>query len=280
MSDTCKIPYYVSGIFLQYMGNGSLFGQIEGLYPVYNTNIRGIGIALKGRVQVLTEIVGHGSEDNENMHLPKLVELSLPNEPRGNTLLSGRASFAFVKTVEGPVEAGSIDVEYSTIESHPTGDGQPAPSGSYNPWRFKINSVSIVPLTCQTPQHVPVTMGPVPGSAFHGPGSKAQATSFNITLTNCPAGFNTIQYKLHPLTPIISQDQSVIAVTGGATGVGLQLLDAPDHPVPLDQLVSVPRYTPGSSTVDIPLQAAYYQTAPAITSGDANAAVEFSITYH
>jgi major type 1 subunit fimbrin (pilin) len=123
-------------------------------------------------------------------------------------------------------------------------------------------------------------MGTVSGSAFHGPGTAAPAKAFSITLQNCPAGFSTIQYTIHPTNPILDPINAVIGLLqGGATGVGLQLLDGQNNPVPLNRAVTVPGYTPGSSTVDIPLQAAYYQTAPAITSGRADAAVDFTITY-
>jgi major type 1 subunit fimbrin (pilin) len=258
---------------LTYVGIGSwLPGITVDNYPVFSTNLAGIGIAFSGRVWVNNNFSGW----NENQNLPILASLGRAYVAQSPAPVGTVVSYTLVKTVNGPVQTGVIPSDYSKVQFGPAEYRTLEPAGgSWSPQFLELSPIAIVEPSCQV-QDMTVHMGSVSGSEFHGQGSVAGTQAFNITLTDCPAGYNTIQYTLHPLTAIIDREQSVIALqAGGASGVGLQLQND-QGPVPFDQAISFP-YTSG--TLSIPLKAAYYQTAPAITSGEAKAAVEFSITY-
>jgi type 1 fimbria pilin len=138
-------------------------------------------------------------------------------------------------------------------------------------------AATVIVSACQTAD-VNVDMGPVPTSRFAGVGTKSNVKSFSINGINCPGGINSITYRLDPVTPIADASNSVIALdAGGASGVGLQLMDSFGNPVPLQQEIAT-TYVSGNGSFSIPLQAAYYQTGK-ISPGVANAAVSFTMTY-
>lgn len=128
-------------------------------------------------------------------------------------------------------------------------------------------------------------MGQHKTSEFTGTGKSTKSVNFNINLDNCPGGLgNTgpaIQYRLDPTSAVLVSSQSVVAVaSGGATGLGLQLLDGNGVALPLSTYKAFNGYsgaTGGSYT--IPLQARYYQTAAAVTPGPANAAITLTMLY-
>ena len=129
--------------------------------------------------------------------------------------------------------------------------------------------------TISTPSVV-VDLGRHPSSAFAGIGSTTAARSFSIELRNCPAA---IQYAIEPVTTIIgAAGNSVVTLNPGSTaqGIGVQLLNNAGNPMALWSPVQAS--TSGGSYT-IPLQGRFYQTAPTVSPGSANAGMTFTITY-
>ncbi|ULU25079.1 hypothetical protein DYST_02002 [Dyella terrae] len=101
---------------------------------------------------------------------------------------------------------------------------------------------------CTTPD-VPVTLKPMPVSSFAGIGSTGEATRFVIAVNGCPPGLNSIQYSLNAASgvSVLDAQSGVIGLgnSSSATGVGLQISDANNHPVELGALVAATGYNSG-----------------------------------
>ncbi|MDY4309722.1 fimbrial protein [Pseudomonas putida] len=77
----------------------------------------------------------------------------------------------------------------------------------------------------------------------------------------------------------IDVDKGVFSLSSGsgATGIGIQVLHADGRPFRLEEEVAVMPLSPGDLTLNF--QARYYQTAPTVTPGEANGALNFTVTY-
>ncbi len=143
------------------------------------------------------------------------------------------------------------------------------------------NDIAVKAAACTTPD-VTIPLGDHLQSEFTGVNSFSSSTSFNIALTNCPAGMKSVTYRIDPTTTVLNASKSVVALDGSstATGVGVQLLDGTGAVFPLSTVKTFSGYvtsTGGSYT--IPLRARYYQTAAAITPGPANTSMTVTMQY-
>ncbi len=144
-------------------------------------------------------------------------------------------------------------------------------------------SVKTLALACVTPDVV-VPMGKHMNSEMTGPGTFTQATGFSLNLNDCPAGMDSIEYQIDPVTAVVNSGNSVVALDGSstATGIGLQLLDSTGTAaLPLSTPMTVNGYNPGTGgSYSIPLKARYYQTGSSVGAGKANTSVTFTMTYN
>jgi major type 1 subunit fimbrin (pilin) len=147
---------------------------------------------------------------------------------------------------------------------------------------FTVTAATITSLSCTTP-NVTVPMGTHKTTELSGVGTYTASTNFNISLNNCPAGMNSIQYYISPSTTIVNSANSVVALnsgSGAATGIGLQLLNGSGTPFPLNTAATFSGYsTSAGGSYTIPMQARYYQTAATVTAGTANATMTLYMTY-
>lgn len=152
--------------------------------------------------------------------------------------------------------------------------------GSRDVWSLRLgNPITVTTPSCSTAD-VAVAMGSYRRSDLSGIGSTTGQVSFAINL-DCPAGVNRIRYRVDPLTPVINASQSVVALDSGsgATGIGLQLLNASGSgPLPLSAFQSFGGNA-GAGTYSIPLRARYYQTGAMVGGGRANASMAFTLSY-
>ncbi|WP_334042409.1 fimbrial protein [Burkholderia ambifaria] len=142
-------------------------------------------------------------------------------------------------------------------------------------------SVRAINGTCTVPDTV-VLLPPVSHARFSGVGSAAGSTAFNVTLNNCPAGFNRIGYGLHPLNGALSGFPGTLqpAPESTAAGIGIQLTDASGTAPPFDISMPLTNYnkdTGGSYVVQ--LRAAYLQTAASIRPGSITARMQVLLDY-
>jgi major type 1 subunit fimbrin (pilin) len=144
-----------------------------------------------------------------------------------------------------------------------------------------VGTTTIAPRSCTTAD-VTVDLGSHKSSEFTGVGSTTAPVNVNIALNACPAGMNSVQYRIDPVTTVIDRTQSIVALdsSSSASGVGVQLLNsAGTAAFPLSSYQTFSGYnksTGGSFT--IPLKARYYRTG-AISTGTANTAMTFTMLY-
>lgn len=133
---------------------------------------------------------------------------------------------------------------------------------------------------CVTPS-LTVPLGKHSKSGFSGVGSTSASTPFTFAINNCDAGLNAVKYTFKPATGITLEDSglatqhlTVKSGPGTASGIGVQVLYNNDTLVPFNTAISTM-----TSSHTIPMKARYIQTASAISAGEANSALEFTMTY-
>lgn len=103
----------------------------------------------------------------------------------------------------------------------------------------------------------------------------SQSVGFNVSLSNCPTA--PIRYQLDPMTSYANQAQSVVNVTGGATGIGIQLLDgAGQNPTPMGSSQALGS---GSTSYTLPFKTRYFKTGSTVSGGGADASIGFTLIY-
>lgn len=122
----------------------------------------------------------------------------------------------------------------------------------------------------------PVTLDTVSSKAFSGAGTTAAATKFTINIASCPDTVTSASVRFDG-TPSTANSQ-VLAVTGGATNVGIGIYeDDSTTLIPLQN--NSKAQTLGTGANVLTYVAKYYATAAGVTAGDANATATFTITY-
>ncbi|CAM3793790.1 fimbrial protein [Rahnella victoriana] len=122
-----------------------------------------------------------------------------------------------------------------------------------------------------------VDLGNVAATSFTAAGDTSSPTAFTIALTKCPTTFTAAAVKFGGTADAV--DNQLLEVTGGATGVGIEIAD--------NQGVSIPVYTasrfyPIDATaegVEMNFIARYKSTAATVGEGAANAVSQFTINY-
>lgn len=187
----------------------------------------------------------------------------------------GQVSVALVKTgniTPGTVTGGSL------VEGAEFLSGAMTPAGHVY---YSLSSTKITVLACTTPDVV-VPLGPHARTELTGLNTFTSSTSFSVSLNGCPAGMNSIQYRIDPVTTVVNSANSVVALDSSstATGVGVQLLDGTGVAFKLSTQTTFSGYsasTGGSYT--IPFKARYYETGSSVSAGTANASMTFTMTY-
>ncbi|CAA0241815.1 type 1 fimbrial protein [Acinetobacter baumannii] len=141
----------------------------------------------------------------------------------------------------------------------------------------------IVTSTCQATTDTAnqtVQLGTWPTSALSTAGQTTSPQTFQIDLEQCDAGNYTV--RLDGTTVSATGDNAnLLAVTGGATNVGIQVTGLDNKIVPINTALAngyefaIPS---GSTTATLDLKA-FYKATGAATAGDANATANFSIEY-
>lgn len=188
----------------------------------------------------------------------------------------GQMQFTLVKT--GPVTGGTTQ---SGLYAQVAAWGVSAGIMSANRYYFSLTSTLVTVAACTTP-NILVPLGAHSPSEMASVGSTTNAVAFNINLNSCPAGMNSIQYRIDPVTTVVNSAQSVVALNGGSTaaGVAVQLLNSAGtaaFPLSSYQIFSGYSKTTGGSYT-IPLKARYYRTGT-ITPGTANTSMTFTMSY-
>ncbi|MEY4475595.1 MAG: hypothetical protein RL248_1362 [Pseudomonadota bacterium] len=153
--------------------------------------------------------------------------------------------------------------------------------GTLSVTRFKLTGGTIINSGCSVATSslsIPVSLGLTPQTDFTGVGTTSQSIPFNIDLIDCSANSNVkVTFSDTSGSPSPGIPGVLALTSGGATGVGIQLLNATDTPIPLDIPFDVGQTV--GTTFSIPLKARYYQTGATMTTGPANSTANFTMTY-
>ena len=127
-----------------------------------------------------------------------------------------------------------------------------------------------------------VQLGQVRSAKLAAKGDTSTAVGFNIQLNDCDTTVATKASVAFTGTAIDSANPTVLALqnsaAGGATNVGVQILDRTGTPLALDGATFGAQTTLSNGTNVIPFQARYFATGVA-TAGTANADATFKVQY-
>lgn len=258
-------------------------------YPLFATGVAGVGMAISARVYTgaacpgsIWSNWGPVSGTGSSIRFPGSAS-PVPGWsyagctgflPGGN--LGGDLQVKLVTTgsVSPGVTASGVQIEAASVYS--------GAANTTNPFiSFFVTPTTVTVLACTTPDVV-VPLGSHSSSEMASVGSFTTAVSFNVSLNSCPAGMNSVQYRIDPVTTVVNSAQSVVALNSGSTaaGVGVQLLNSAGtaaFPLSSYQIFSGYSKTTGGSYT-IPLKARYYRTGT-ITPGTANTSMTFTMSY-
>lgn len=138
------------------------------------------------------------------------------------------------------------------------------------------NSVTFTAPACQvTTSNINVTLPTVTSQAFSGVNSVAGTTPFQIKLT-CSSGA-ILRMTLDTATPVAGKT-GVIAPSGSASGVGVQLLDSSGiTPVQFGVVKTIGATPTGALSINY--FARYYQTGANVGAGLLSATATFTLSY-
>lgn len=248
-------------------------------YAVRQTGLAGIGMAIRRDVNIGNRVYAGWLPAGTPGHAASWQIDRAPGiatQPGGTQAMGLRFGVMLVKT--GPVAAGTLPSEIVAEGATMVAD---VPQMDPPPMTFKVSAVAVQPFTCRTPDVV-VDLGTHMTHRFAGPGSTTPPRTFQFALHDCPGGLTGITYRIDARTAVVAADKAVVALNtaSGATGIGVQLLDAAGRPMLLGTPIEVPGYdTRRDADYAIPLGARLYQTGSVVTAGAVRAEVTVTLDY-
>lgn len=128
-------------------------------------------------------------------------------------------------------------------------------------------------------QNLPVDLGKVSQTALNGgAGTKAAPTRFTLSLSACPDTVTSASVKFDGNTD--DTNQNLLALDGGtgvASGVGIEIADINDTPIPVHSASADYPLLAGNNSLNF--VARYVSTSATVATGTANATSQFTINY-
>lgn len=250
--------------------------------PIYGNNV------------YLTNVPGVGVVGWAGSNQPMPANFNSPPVNTPQPILYHNFYFSLIKI--GDVSPGTVTAASLPVNQYVVGNNNLVVHNG-----GAIGSLNIVASTCTTPD-VNVSMGDDHQlGELSGVGSvTSPAVDASFQLLNCPAffgrtsvgvfngtitsgllGANTISFRIDPTTSVVDAANGVFALkSGGATGIGIQLLNGSGAPAVLQTpLPSGLTLQPTSTSYTVPLSARYYQTGAVTTPGAADSSVTVTLTY-
>ena len=112
-------------------------------------------------------------------------------------------------------------------------------------------------------------------------GVTSSAARFNIALTNCPQGVQTVSVAFSGIAD--ANENSILKINEGneaAEGVGIRIEEADGTHVILNSTDSLKEHTVSNGSVTMDYVAKYQSTLASVKPGKANAAAQFAIMYN
>lgn len=237
-------------------------------YSVYPTGVDGLGM-----------IIGVRSRDDGGSFLPIWTGRAAQIPFREQWLIP-QVRVRFIRT--GEIAAGTHDTDPFEFASTLYSDSTTVKATV----RYSLGSATITAMhrpLCR-PLPMPVRMGSVPVTDFKGQFSGGREQLFQISL-DCEAGVGDVNFYFEPtdMSPPVDVARGIVAVSGGAVGVGLQVLDGESgiSPVALEKVYPFGTST-GAGRIGRKFRARYVQTAASekdIQPGNADASIRIVMDY-
>lgn len=249
--------------------------------PVYKTGVPGVGL-----------VIWVGGADGGNVPFGAKTDT-----PPGSTFrLNAQRWFDFSLIKIGDVLPGTVRGVDIPGFDYRIGDNQLLIQAA----RFS-GALNIVAQTCETP-NITKSLGDFTLDVLQGVGTTTPTVDVDVALNQCPAFYgsyrndvnrepstpqdlfrrNAINFKIDPTGDVLDFDNGVIALsTGGATGMGVQILDGNGNPMKFGQMLpsNLVLNMTSSGSYTLKLGARYYQVNPTTTPGPANASVTMTLEY-
>jgi major type 1 subunit fimbrin (pilin) len=306
MDITCwKNTYYEWDVYHRLSTNLSPSGMTitDGgvTYTVYATGTTGVGIAIgfqnvdKGNAwETVTPQAAYTTQAATTNQIRKIVMYTNQVGGTYNTTAQFKVAFVKIGTIRSGFSTGSLRI----VDYYPVWYGRSTSSSAltYGTKNLQYSNITIssvqfnvVPPSCDITTdsaNASVTLQPASVKAFTAIGTTANPKNFNINLVNC--------YKLPVISMTLSGNanpdyagaasKGVLASTGGATGVGVQLLNnqtGTPVPIALGTPTGMGTVTGNgqSDSYAISLVAQYIKTTNAMTPGTVSASATFTLTY-
>lgn len=123
-----------------------------------------------------------------------------------------------------------------------------------------------------------VSLGSISRKQFSLKGDVAQSKDFGIKLENCGKDVKSVRVTFSG-TPDADDATALALEPGGATGIGVQILDGNMNPIKLTEASLPYPLTANASTVTLNFNARYITTHPPVSNGPANASGTFVFNY-
>ena len=249
---------------------GTYRASAREIYSIYDSGVPGVGY-----------IVGFRGALNGGAF--QAVRTGIPvtdSNPRDQEIAYTELRVRYIKT--GETTAGDYDTAPLALGSLRVND---LTSTDYTvPLTINAASITVVHRPVCYPEPLTVRMGSVSRTLFDGKYSAGPARGFHVAI-NCDDFIGDVDYYLEGAesSPAVDVDRGIIEVSGGAVGVGLQMLRnaAGDPPIPLERTYYFGANR-GGGRITRYFKARYVQTvdkAEDILPGTANAAMRIVMDY-
>lgn len=249
---------------------GTYRASAKEIYSIYESGVPGLGyiVSFRGSYRGGTfEAVRNGTPVSSG-------------NPRSEETAYTELRVRYIKV--GDTTAGDYDTAPLVLGNLRVHDG----SGSAYTVPMTINTarITVVHRPVCYPEPLTVRMGSVARTLFDGKYSAGPARAFHVAI-NCDNFVGDVDYYLEGVesSPAVDVDRGIIEVSGGAVGVGLQMLRdaAGDPPIPLERTYNFGTNR-GGGRISRYFKARYVQTvdkAEDILPGTANAAMRIVMDY-
>lgn len=247
-------------------------------YPVYSTNISGVGYIMKSQAN-LNDSNGYTSGWTGLVAAP--VSTGRYNLFGWDSTVSqwfyGSYSIYVALVKYGPSGTGALQTK--TIANVYFGDGSNK-DGKGDVVLNLSGSITTLQCTVSTPSLI-LNMGDVASASFAGAGTYTSLSSPKNIETNCDANTNISLSLVGEQNEDMPGDASVLKLSGQgqpgvASGVGVQIMSG-NTPLKLNQPIGIMSSAGGATS--LPISARYIQTKDKVTAGSANATATLNITY-
>ena len=198
-----------------------------------------------------------------------------PNDPNYDYYESNSATLQIKFYVIGALTPGHYTIASGTTL------GEVRLGGTETVLRVRTSGVitlNVIQPCTVTTTNIAVSLGTKTVSQFVNVGDASTPTPFDIKFTDCPASGVSITITGTADTHYTNAaTYGVLATTGGATGVGIQLRRRDTGVVmPLNLQTT---WTSTSGIPTLPMEARYIKNNVAVTAGQANATATFTMSY-